>query len=154
MIIYSRICWNSSNAKLEDSRFITGTNVFSSDFSGLPCLLHLYTRLHLSDYSKFWNTERWKSFDYYFCIKQLFKRQIHLPKWRWRFVKNRWRLLTKSWTFFLVQIIRLCSNLASLWHKHLLLNYKWNFRLPISAFATVTRNILLEHQFFTRIFTL
>ena len=40
-----------------------GTNVFSSDFSGLSCLLQLYTWLHLSDYRKFWNTERWKSFD-------------------------------------------------------------------------------------------
>ena len=33
------------------------TNVFTSEFSGLPCLLQLYTRLHLLDYSKFWNTE-------------------------------------------------------------------------------------------------
>ena len=37
---------------------IKGMNVFSSDFSGLPCLLQVYTRLHLSDYPKFWNTER------------------------------------------------------------------------------------------------
>ena len=36
---------------------------FSSDFSGLSCLLQLFTRLHLSDYRKFWNTEKWKSFD-------------------------------------------------------------------------------------------
>ena len=31
--------------------------------SGLSCLLQLYTRLHLSEYRKFWNTERWKSFN-------------------------------------------------------------------------------------------
>ena len=30
-----------------------GTNVFSSDFSGLLCFMQLYTRLHLSDYRKF-----------------------------------------------------------------------------------------------------
>ena len=42
---------------------LKGTDIFSSDFSGLPCLLQLYTRLHLSDYRTFWNTERWKSFD-------------------------------------------------------------------------------------------
>ena len=42
---------------------IKGTNVFSSDFLGLPCLMQLYTRLHLSDYRKFWNTERCKSFN-------------------------------------------------------------------------------------------
>ena len=50
--------------------------------------------------------------------------------------------LTKSWTFRLVRIIRLCSNYASLWHKHLLWNYKLNFRLPISEFATVTRKLI------------
>ena len=37
---------------------IKGTNVFSLDFSGLPCLLQFYTMLRLSDYRKFWNTER------------------------------------------------------------------------------------------------
>ena len=40
-----------------------GTNVFSSDFSGLACLLHLYTRLNLLDYRKLWNNGRWKSFE-------------------------------------------------------------------------------------------
>ena len=42
--------------------------------------------------------------------------------------------LTKRWKFYLVRIIRFCSNFASLWHRHLLWNYKWNFRLPMSAF--------------------
>ena len=32
--------------------------------------------------------------------------------------------LTKSWRFHLVRIIWLWSNFASLWHKHLLWNYK------------------------------
>ena len=32
--------------------------------------------------------------------------------------------LTKSWTFHLVGVVRLCSNFASLWHKYL----TWNFR--------------------------
>ena len=38
-------------------------------------------------------------------------------------------------------------------NKHLLWNYKWNFRLSMSAFSTVTRYIFLEQQFFTRNFT-
>ena len=44
-------------------KFIKGTNVFSSDLSGLPCLMQLYTRLHLSDYPKFGNTDRSESSD-------------------------------------------------------------------------------------------
>ena len=68
-----------------------------------------------------------------------------LLKWcRW-FVKIHDAFLTKSWTFHLVQIIQLWSNFVSLWHKHLLWNYKWSFRLLMSAFAMVRRNILLEH---------
>ena len=42
--------------------------------------------------------------------------------------------LSKNSTFYLVRIIRQWSNFASLWHKHLR-NYKWHFRLPMSAFA-------------------
>ena len=45
-------------------------------------------------------------------------------------------ILSKSSNFHLVRIIRECSNFASLWHKHLLRNYKWHFRLPMSTFAT------------------
>ena len=57
--------------------------------------------------------------------------------------------LSKSSKFYLVRIIRLCSNFASLWHKHLLRNYKWHFRLPMSAFATAISNTLSKHQLFT-----
>ena len=57
--------------------------------------------------------------------------------------------LSKSSKFYLVQIIRQCSNVASLWHKHLLRNYKWHFRLPMSAFATAIWNNLSKHQLFT-----
>ena len=39
--------------------------------------------------------------------------------------------LSKSSKFYLVRIIRKCSIFASLWHKHLLRNYKWHFRLPM-----------------------
>ena len=41
---------------------------------------------------------------------------------------------------------------ASLWHKHLLRNHIWNFRLSMSALTTVTRNTLLEHELFTQNF--
>ena len=108
---------------------LKGTNIFSSDFSGLTCLLQLHIRLHLSDNRKFWNTEGVDAF-----------------------TNTDDAFLTKSWTFHLVRIIRFCSNFASLWHKHLIRNYKWNFRLPMSAFATVTRNTLLDQQLFTQIF--
>ena len=57
--------------------------------------------------------------------------------------------LSKSSKFHLVRIIWWCSNFASLWHKHLLRNYKWHFRLPKSAFATAISNILSKHQLFT-----
>ena len=57
--------------------------------------------------------------------------------------------LSKSSKFHLVRIIRYCSNFASLWHKHLLRNYKWHFRLPMSAFATAISNTLSKHQLFT-----
>ena len=57
--------------------------------------------------------------------------------------------LSKSSKFYLVRIIRKCSNFACLWHKHLLRNYKWHFRLPMSAFATVIWNTLSKHQLFT-----
>ena len=46
--------------------------------------------------------------------------------------------LTKRWRFHLVHIIRLCSNFAGLWHKQILWNYKWNFRLPIFIANSVT----------------
>ena len=62
--------------------------------------------------------------------------------------------LTKGWPFHLVKIIWLCSNFSGFWHKHLLWNYKWNFRPLMSAFATVTRNTPLEHQLFSRIFAI
>ena len=57
--------------------------------------------------------------------------------------------LSKSSNFHLVRIIRKCSNFASLWHKHLLRNYKWHFRLLMSAFATAISNTLSKHQLCT-----
>ena len=57
--------------------------------------------------------------------------------------------LSKSSKFYLVWVIRKCSNFDSLWHKHLLRNYKWHFRLLMSAFATVIWKTLSKHQLFT-----
>ena len=57
--------------------------------------------------------------------------------------------LSKSSKYYLVRIIRKCSNFAILWHKHLLRNYKWHFILPMSAFATAIWNTLSKHQLFT-----
>ena len=62
--------------------------------------------------------------------------------------------LSKSSKFYLVRIIRKCSNFASLWHKHLLRNYKWHFRLPMSAFTMAIWNTLSKHQLFTLNFAL
>ena len=39
---------------------------FSLDLLVLPCFLQLYSGLHVSDYHDFWNTERLKSYDYFF----------------------------------------------------------------------------------------
>ena len=60
--------------------------------------------------------------------------------------------LSKSSKFYLVWIIRKRSNFASLWHKPLLQNYKWHFRLPMSAFATAIWNTPSKHQLFTHNF--
>ena len=57
--------------------------------------------------------------------------------------------LSKNSKFYLVRIIRKRSNFASLRHKHFLRNYKWHFRLPMSAFATAIWNTLSKHQIFT-----
>ena len=56
---------------------------------------------------------------------------------------------SKTSKFYLVRIIWKCSNFASLWHKYLLRNYKWNFRLPMSAFAAAIWNTISKHQLFT-----
>ena len=57
--------------------------------------------------------------------------------------------LSKNSKFCLVRIIRNCSNFVSLWHKHLLRNCRWHFRLPMSGFAMAIWNTLSKHQLFT-----
>ena len=57
--------------------------------------------------------------------------------------------LSKTSKFYLVRIIWKCSNFASLWHKYLLRNYKWHFRLPMLAFAMAIWNTISKHQLFT-----
>ena len=52
--------------------------------------------------------------------------------------------LSKSSKFYLVQIIRKCSNFASLWHKHLLRNYKWCQHLQ-RQYEIPNRNINFSH---------
>ena len=106
----------------------------------------------MSDYCNFWNTERWKSFNLYFSIKHLFQLQKHIPKWRWRFAKNSWRLFVKKLKLSSSSDYPIMFKFASLWHKHLLRNYKWHVRLPMSAFATAISNTLSKHQLFTRNF--
>ena len=46
--------------------------------------------------------------------------------------------LSKISKYYPVWVKRYGSIFSNLWHKHLLKNYKWHFRLPMSAFATVT----------------
>ena len=64
-LVLKTLCIFSKIKVFAQSRMdpIKGTNVLTTDFSVLPCLLQIYNRLHLQDYRKFWNTERWKSFD-------------------------------------------------------------------------------------------
>ena len=52
-----------SQSQINVARLFKGTIFFSSVLSDLLCLLQRYTRFRLSDERKFWNTERWKSFD-------------------------------------------------------------------------------------------
>ena len=78
-----------------------------------------------------------------------FSYRKHVPKWLRRFVKNSWRPFVKNSKFYPVQIIWKCSHFASLSHKHVLRNYKWHFRLSMSAFATAISNTLSKHQLFT-----
>ena len=78
-----------------------------------------------------------------FSYRNMFQNGVHALS------KIVYAFLSKSSKFHLVRIIRKCSNFARLWHKHLLRNYKWHFRLPMSAFATAISNILSKHQLFT-----
>ena len=124
------------------------TSVFAWDFSVLSCLLQLYTRLHLSDYRCFGTLKDTSLLINSFLTNNCFSGRNIFQNGVDPSSKIDDAFLTKSWPFHLVRIIRLCSNLAGLWHKHLLWNFKKNFRLPMSAFETVTRNTLLEHKLF------
>ena len=70
-------------------------------------------------------------------------------KWRQLFVKNSYTksvYLSKSSKFRLVWTIRFCSNFASIWYKHFFKGmYGKDFRLPMSALATVARRVLMEN---------
>ena len=125
-----------------------GACVSASDFSDLPSLLQLYTRLYLSDYRKFWNPERWWVFWLiFFASNNRFNDRNIFQNGVDALSKVDDAFLTISWRFHFVCIIRLCSNFASSCHKHLLWNYKWNLRLPMSAFATTTRNTYCNINF-------
>ena len=60
-------------------------------------------------------------------------------KW---FKKNRFFVfLSKSSKFRVVWTIRICSNFTIMWYKHFVRNVWRDFRLPMSALATVARKI-------------
>ena len=72
--------------------------------------------------------------------EKLFQLQKHLPKWRQSFVKNGLKkpgVLSKSSKFCVVWPIWFCPNFTSMWYKHVLRNVWRDFRLPMSALATV-----------------
>ena len=73
-------------------------------------------------------------------LKQLFQLQKWFPKWRQRLVKNvkkKNRFWSNSSKFRVVRIMRFCSNLTSMWYKHFSRNVWRDYRLPMSALATV-----------------
>ena len=59
-------------------------------------------------------------------------------KWRQHFVKNGQPFFSKSLKFCIVRIIQFCSNFTSMWSKYLSNNVWRDFRLLMSASATVT----------------
>ena len=65
-------------------------------------------------------------------------------------LKYRSIFLSKSSNFYLVRIMfKFCLPVAQTLIKELLRNYKWYFRLPMSAFATAIWNTLSKHQLLT-----
>ena len=57
----------------------------------------------------------------------------NFPKWSRHFSKNRWRLFDQKLTISSYLDYPIIFNFASLWHRHLLWTYKWNFKLSMSA---------------------
>ena len=64
-----------------------------------------------------------------------------IPKWRQRFVKYGFKnpVFVKKRNIFVVRTLRFCSNFTSMRYKHFLRNVWRDFRLPMSALATVAR---------------
>ena len=65
---------------------------------------------------------------------------FQLQKRLQRYVKNGFKkpvLCQKAQIFFLVLAIRFCSNFTNMWYKYVLRNVWRDFRLSMSALATV-----------------
>ena len=109
-------------------KILKGTSVFASDFSALLCLLQLNTRSYLSDYRNFLTQKDGSLLINTFASNNSFSDRNIFQKGVDTLSKIDYAFLTKSWRFQPVRIIRLCSNFASLWYKHLLWNYKKNMQ--------------------------
>ena len=73
-------------------------------------------------------------------LNNLFQLQKRLPKWCQRYAKNGFKnpgVLSNSSKFRVVWTIRFSSNFTSMWHKHFLRNVWRDFKLSMSALATV-----------------
>ena len=115
--------------------------------------MQLLTWLHVSDYRDFWKTERWKSgnnssaLNNCFSYRNVFQNGVNaLSKCvcvcvfffflSFFFFLNPGCLLKRP-KLRVVWTVRFCSNFISRWSKYLSNNVWRDFRLPMSALATV-----------------
>ena len=131
---------------------VKGTNVFSSVFSGLPCLLQVYTRFHLSDYRIFWNNERWKSFLINIFASNNWQRQEHLPKWCRRSVKYRWSLFDQKLNILFCSNYSIMFKFSLLMALTLILELQMEFQTSAVSICNSNKQYLIGTSFFTRIF--
>ena len=96
----------------------------------------------------------WNSSIHMIVVRLFDRREIQPTnqptQWRQRFVKNVLFLfcfffkpcfLSITSKFHVVWTIRICSNFTCMWYKHFVRNVWGDFRLPVSALATVARKI-------------
>ena len=127
------------------SLFLQGYWLGVSYLSDLPCLMQLLT-LNLSDYHVFGAVKNniWKinslPIKYGCSYQNVLQNNVNsLSKMvlkTWVFVQN----LKILYTFLTIRMIWCGSNFASMWSKYVLSNnFQRDFRIPVSAFATLAR---------------
>ena len=123
-------------------RAFKATISFREDWLGLPCLVQLLTWLHVSDYHKIWNNERWESLtntlasNKYLCHRDIFQNGVNTFS---KIVINHFCQRAQNFVYF-----------TNTWSKYLPNNVWKDFMLPISASAMVTWNAPGENIFWSK----